>query len=96
MVGVSFFLPSCLIALAANSVWKHYEGSPWQVALQRGVAPVAVGLMISGTYSIARLSIIDWLTLSIASVVFALLLWRHMNPAAIVMLGGLAYLLIPH
>ena len=45
--------------------------------------------------AIACLSLIDWLTVSIASVVFALLLWRHMNPAAIVLLGGLAYMLIP-
>jgi chromate transporter len=92
-VGVSFFLPDCLLTLCANRLWIRFEDSPWRPAVQRGLAPVAIGLMLSGTYAIARLSIRDPITLAIAAVVSAILLWRHVNPGILVLLGGSAYLL---
>jgi len=50
--------------------------------------------MTSGTYAIARLSIVDLHTLAIAGVVFGILLWRHVNPGVLVLLGGAVYLLL--
>ena len=32
----------------------------------------------------------------IAAAIFALLLWRHINPALLVLAGGITYLLLPH
>ena len=58
------------------------------------MAPVAIGLMLSGTYTIARLSIMDAVTLGIALASFAILFWRHVYPAVLVMLGGLICLLL--
>jgi hypothetical protein len=49
--------------------------------------------MISGTYTIARLSVVDLPTLAIALVVFGILLWRHINPGILVLLGGAVYML---
>jgi chromate transporter len=94
VVGGAFFLPDCVLTLCANRLWIHFENSPWRPAVQRGLAPVAIGLMLSGTYAIARLSIRDSVTLGIAAVVSAILLWRHVNPGILVMLGGSAYLLL--
>jgi chromate transporter len=97
VVGLSFFIPDCVLGVLVNRLWIHFEGSPWQLAVQRGVGPVAIGLMISGTYAIARISTTNEVTMGIAVVVFALLMWRHMNPAVLVLVGGLAYLLMtPH
>jgi hypothetical protein len=50
--------------------------------------------MTSGTYAIARLSIVNAQTLAIAVVVFAILLWRHINPGVLVLVGGAAYVLL--
>ncbi len=96
-VGIAFFLPDCMIAILANRLWRRFHGSPWQLSVQRGIAPIAIGLMISGTYAIARLSTTSPFTIGIALVVFGLLMWRHMNAAVLVMVGGLSYLLVmPH
>ncbi len=59
VVGVAFFLPDCIITLFVNRWWVHLGGWPWRVSIQRGLAPVAIGLMTSGTYAIAKLSIVD-------------------------------------
>jgi len=96
VVGISFFLPDFLIALFMNRLWIHLGGWPWRVSIQRGLAPVAIGLMISGTYTIARLSIVDVATIMIALVVLAILLWRHINPGILVLVGGAVYMLVSH
>ena len=80
VVGIGFFLPDCVITLFVNRWWVHLGGWPWRTSIQRGLAPVAVGLMTSGTFAIARLSIVDVQTLAIAIAVLAILLWRHINP----------------
>jgi chromate transporter len=94
VVGIAFFLPDCIITLFVNRWWVHLGGWPWRTSIQRGLAPVAIGLMTSGTYAIARLSIVDLHTLAIAGVVFGILLWRHVNPGVLVLLGGAVYLLL--
>ncbi|MGH7913916.1 MAG: chromate transporter [Candidatus Binataceae bacterium] len=96
VVGLAFFLPDCILTLIANRLWGHFKGSPWRTAVQHGMAPVAIGLMLAGTYAIARLSIFNLNSLLIAAAVFALLLWRHINPALLVLAGGLIYMLLPH
>src|SRR5271156_5954536 len=59
VVALAFFLPDCVLTLFANRLWEHYAESPWRKAIQHGLAPVSIGLMLSGTYSIARLSVLN-------------------------------------
>jgi chromate transporter len=94
VVGLAFFLPDCLLTLFVNRWWVHLGSWPWRVSIQRGLAPVAIGLMLSGTYAIAKLSIIDPLTVLIGLVVFAILLWRHVNPGILVLIGGTVYMVL--
>lgn len=103
VVGVAFFLPDCALTLAANRLWIHFSGSPWRQSVQQGLAPVAIGLMFAGTWAIARLSLVhvsdgslDFAAIAIATVVTAVLLWRHINPGILVLVGGTAYLLLSH
>ncbi|HEY2106278.1 MAG TPA: chromate transporter [Candidatus Binataceae bacterium] len=88
VVGLAFFIPDCFITFFVNRVWKRFEGSPWRTAIQRGMAPVAIGLMLSGTYTVAKISIVDLITGLIAVTVFAILYFRHVNPALLIIIGG--------
>jgi chromate transporter len=96
VVGIAFFVPDFIIALSINRLWIRLGDWPWRLSIQRGLAPVAIGLMISGTYTIARLSVVDVPTLAIALVVFGILTWRHINPGILVLLGGAVYMLAMH
>jgi len=103
VVGIAFFLPDCVLTLAANRLWVHFSGSPWRQSVQQGLAPVAIGLMFAGTWAIARLSLAhvidgspDFVAIGIATVVTAILLWRHINPGVLVLVGGTAYMLLTH
>jgi chromate transporter len=92
LVGVAFFLPDCILTFFANRLWQRYSGSPWRTAIQRAFAPIAIGLMLSGTYAIARLSILNVLGFLIAAATLAVLSWRRINPVLLISAGGLAYL----
>lgn len=94
VVGIAFFLPDCLLTLYANRWWNRLRGSPWRTAVQRGMAPVAIGLMLSGTFAIARLAVTNVVTGIMAAAVFAILSWRHVNPALLVLSGGVIGLLL--
>ncbi|MGH7916877.1 MAG: chromate transporter [Candidatus Binataceae bacterium] len=96
VVGIAFFLPDCILTFFANRLWLRFEGSPWRTAIQRGLAPVAIGLMLSGTWAIARLSIFNAIGAAIAAITLGVLLWRHVNPVLMISAGGLIYLIAMH
>jgi chromate transporter len=93
-VGLAFFVPDCFITFFVNRIWKRFEGNPWRTAIQRGMAPVAIGLMLSGTYTVAKISIVDAATGVLAVAVFAILYFRHVNPALLILIGGTIICLI--
>ncbi|MBF6568899.1 MAG: chromate transporter [Candidatus Binataceae bacterium] len=92
VVGFAFFLPDCILTLFANRLWVHFAASPWRRAVQRGMAPVAIGLMLAGTVAIAKLAVFNLVGAAIAITVFGVLLWRHVNPALLIMAGGVIYI----
>ncbi|HLH75435.1 MAG TPA: chromate transporter [Candidatus Binataceae bacterium] len=94
VVGLAFFVPDCILTLYANRAWNHFKGSPWRTAAQRGLAPVAIGLMLAGTFAMAKLAITNYFNFAVGLVVFLLLSWRHVNPALLVLGGGVVYLLL--
>lgn len=84
-----FFLPACLITWVTSRVWDHFESSPWRLAVQRGMAPVVVGLMAAGTIAVARTAIINTKAIAIAAIVFvALYFGKKINPALLIIAGG--------
>ena len=93
VVGLAFFLPDCILTFFVGRLWYRLSESRWRTALQRGLAPIAIGLMLSGTYAIARLSIFNLMGLAIAAATFGILSWRRVNPLLLISAGGLAYLI---
>jgi chromate transporter len=94
VVGLAFFVPDCFLTFFANRLWERFSDSPWRAAVQRGLAPVAIGLMLSGTYAIAKLSIFNTAGFAIAASTLAILLWRRVNPVLLISVAGLAYLAV--
>jgi chromate transporter len=92
IVAFAFFVPDCILTLFANRLWLRYSESPWRHAIQRAMAPISIGLMLSGTYSIARLSIHNAMSFGIAVMTLGVLMWRRVNPLLLISIGGIAYL----
>lgn len=93
---IAFYLPSCTLAFAVGKIWDHFRGSPWRDAVQRGMAPITVGLMLSGVYAIGRTATLNLehslrhnlTTTAITLMVTIVLLMRHVNPALLILAGA--------
>ena len=47
-------LPSSTLAVAAGRLWDRYRESVWRRALERGLAPLTLGLVLGGGCHLAR------------------------------------------
>jgi len=91
---LGFFAPAGLIMFFCGLYWDRFADSPWKVAVQRGLAPLTIGLMLAGTWVLAKTVILGPSTAAIAVVVTVILLLKHVNPALLIFGGGIVgYLL---
>jgi chromate transporter len=84
-VLVAFLGPTAVITLVIGRLWRRLEGWPWRDAIQRGLEPVSVGLVIGGCISLARGALTGWVAIAIAIAVFAVVLRTRINPTLLVL-----------
>jgi len=51
---LAIYIPSCAIVYGATSWWHKNENSPWRVAIEKGLGPIAVGLVFAGIAAVLR------------------------------------------
>ena len=89
--SLAYFLPSSLIAFGVARVWNRYKGQAWQDAVERGMAPVATGLILSGAFTVLRAaagSLSIWVIVAAATGIF--ILKPKLNPLPILLVAGIA------
>jgi chromate transporter len=88
---VSICGPAAVIAWCVSTLWEKYRESTWRVALQRAIAPLVVGLILSGGYVLATPSTVpDWRLWLIAAATTVTMLATKVNPLWLLAAGGAA------
>jgi chromate transporter len=90
VVVIAFFGPTGVVTLVTGRLWRRLEGWRWRESIQRGLAPVSVGLLLAGSISLAKGALTGWIAVAISAVVFALLVSTRINPALLVLCGAVA------
>ena len=91
---VAFYLPSALLVYGAARLWRRWRGSAWHSAIERGVAPIAAGLFLSGGIVVLRASPAGWPVWAAAILATAALLrWPRLNPLPLLLGGGVLFAL---
>src|SRR5262249_13845171 len=93
VVLIAFFLPTALLALLIGRLWTRLDTWPWRTSSQRGLAPVAIGLLLAGTLTMGKGALTGWITTAVAVGVFVTLLRTRVNPALLVLVGAVVGLL---
>jgi chromate transporter len=53
---LALYLPSSLLVYCGVRLWGRWRGSVWYMAIERGLAPIAAGLILSGGVAVLRAS----------------------------------------
>jgi chromate transporter len=62
---LAMYIPSSAVFVTATIFWHRHKGSRWRLAIERGLAPVAVGLIFAGALTVLEaihISLFGWLT----------------------------------
>lgn len=90
---IAFFGPTALLAFAVTKAWKKAGNWPWRTSIEQGLAPVSIGLLLAGTFSMAKGAITGLETATIAVVTLLILMQYKVNPALLVVGGAVVGLL---
>jgi chromate transporter len=82
-------LPPALLAFGMSRVWRRLEGALWLRAVQGGLVPLVVGLMLASGFVSARAAD-DTLAKVVVTLMVALVVWRtRWNPLWLLVVGGI-------
>ena len=51
---IAFFGPTAILAFVVAKAWRKLERWPWRTSIQQGLAPVSIGLLLAGGFSMAK------------------------------------------
>lgn len=89
LATLAMFLPTSMLAVIVADRWQRWRGQRWAQAVERGLAPVGMGLMAAGVYTLARAALHDFLTLALALTASLVLAARWAPPMLVVLIAGL-------
>jgi chromate transporter len=83
-VLLAFFGPTAVLAFVVARLWKKLEKWPWRTSIQQGLAPVSIGLLLAGCFTMAKGAISGMETAAIAVGVLLILQQYKVNPTLLV------------
>jgi chromate transporter len=89
---LALFVPSSLLCYGVSMVWRRHRGKRWHSALEQGLAPVGIGLVLAGAVSILRIGGGGILAWCVAFGSAGLLRWMpRVHPLVLFALGGVVF-----
>jgi chromate transporter len=80
--------PAAVLSWWVADLWERFKESPWRIAIQKAIAPLVVGLTLSGGFVLITPSTPDWRLWAIAAASATALLTLKINPLWILAAGG--------
>ena len=85
----AFYLPPALLVYGVARLWGRWRGNPWHQAIERGLAPIAAGLLVAGGVVVLRASSAGWPVWAAALAATAVLLrWPRLHPVPLLLAGA--------
>ena len=91
---VGIFLPSSLLIGFVGGWWEKHRRSRLTVAIEKGLLPIAVGLIFAGSFTIATFSTMSVANCLTIAATFAVLWFTKVGPYPILVVVTTLYLLL--
>jgi chromate transporter len=87
--AIAFFGPTAVLMFVVARLWKRLEKWRWRASIQEGLAPVSIGLVLAGCFTMARGAVTGFDTATITVAVLLMLLRYNINPAVLILGSGI-------
>jgi len=84
----AMFLPTSIFTWLMARQWEQLRVRPWAMSAERALAPIAIGLMAAGVYTVTRSAVTDLPSVALAVVAGIMLAKRWLPAAAVILAAG--------
>lgn len=88
----AIYIPSSVVVYAASTWWQRHRVSPLKTAIERGLAPVAIGLIFAGALAVIQASGAGLLSLATTAACALVLYYSKTSPYVVVLSVAVLYL----
>ncbi len=92
VASLAIFLPSSILLYGIAHVWSRYRGRPWQRAVERGLAPVAAGLILAASLTVLQAAQGGWIAWAVAAASTLVLSTTRLSPFVLLAAGAVVFL----
>jgi chromate transporter len=89
LATVAVILPAAIVVYLVTFFWQHAERSPLRQAIEKGFAPLTVGLVLASAYIMGKSTDHDWRAFLLTGLCALIFIFTRTNPLIIVALAGL-------
>ncbi|TMH67133.1 MAG: chromate transporter, partial [Betaproteobacteria bacterium] len=82
--------PSSVLTYGVAHAWERWRDAPWRIAIQRGLAPVTVGLILASGYILTRATDHTWSAYAITGVTLLVSLSTRLHPLWMLSVAAIA------
>ena len=86
---LAMYTPSSILAYFAGRSWQRFRGKAWQVRLERGLAPVTIGLIFASGWVVAQEAGHDYISYLLTAITAILVAKTKINPLMIMLAAGM-------
>jgi chromate transporter len=91
VASIAIFLPSSLLLYSFINVWGRFRGATWQLAVERGLGPVASGLILASSATLLSHAEGGWIAWLLAAATCAAALTTRWSPMLMLLAGAAAF-----
>ncbi|BBZ30299.1 chromate transporter [Mycolicibacterium madagascariense] len=85
---VAMVVPAASLVYAITLFWQRAEQSRWRLAVEKGLAPLTVGLILASALVMSRAADHDWRTYLLTAVCTVIFVRTSINPLVVVAIAG--------
>ena len=89
LATAAVILPAAILVYLVTRFWQHAEKSPWRHAIEKGFAPLTVGLVLASAYIMGKSTDRDWRACLLTGLCALIFIFTKTNPLIIVSMAGL-------
>jgi chromate transporter len=85
---VAMIVPAASLMYAVTLFWQKAQKSRWRIAVEKGFAPLTVGLIMATSLVMSRAADHDWRAYLLTAVCTAIFIFSKANPLIVVFAAG--------